>query len=171
MTFNTIIRKITDNMWVKHSFWTAVAVMLSLVSANMLSLEEYYWAPISTIIVMQSSLGQSWDVSKQRLIGTVIGALFAGVFNFVFPDVNTLNFSLGIFLLGIICYVFKLTLSAYRLGGVTFSIILLMHHSEIAWRIGLDRFIEVAVGICAALIVSAVSAQCPVMKEIRKSIK
>lgn len=164
-----MIRSLLNNMWVKHSFWTAMAAMISLSTAKLLSLSEFYWAPISAIIVMQSTLGQSWDTSKQRLIGTVIGALFAGAFNFVFPDVNTLNFGLGIFIMGMICYGLKLTMSAYRLGGVTFAIILLMHHREVAWRIGFDRFVEVALGICAALLVSFVDNKCPAMKALKKA--
>ncbi|MGE4318323.1 MAG: aromatic acid exporter family protein [Deferribacterales bacterium] len=160
--------KIINNMWVMHSFWTAAAVMLSLYCAKFLGLAEFYWAPISAIIVMQSTLGQSWDVSKQRIYGTIIGALFAGVFDFVFHDVTTLNFTLGIFILGLICHALRLTMSAYRLGGVTFTIILLMHHNEVAWRIGFDRFVEVAVGICSALLVSFVGTKCPVMKELKK---
>jgi len=164
-----MLRNLLNNMWLRHSFWTAAAAMLSLSSAKLLGLAEYYWAPISAIIVMQSTLGQSWDTSKQRLIGTVIGALFAGAFNYVFPEVNTLNFGLGIFIMGMICYAMRLTVSAYRLGGVTFTIILLMHHSEVAWRIGFDRFVEVSLGICAALLVSFVDNKCPAMKALKKA--
>lgn len=155
-------------MWFMHSFRTALAVMISLTAAKALGLAEFYWAPISTIIVMQSTLGQSWDVSKQRLMGTFVGVVFAGVFDFIFSDVNTWNFTLGIFALGMIFYALRLTMTAYRLGGVTFTIILLMHHNELTWRIGFDRFVEVTVGILAALLVNFVGSQCPVMKELRK---
>jgi uncharacterized membrane protein YgaE (UPF0421/DUF939 family) len=167
----TLIKKILNDKWFMHSFRTALAVMISLAVAKLSGLAEFYWAPISAIIVMQSTLGQSWDISKQRLIGTFIGVMFAGVFDFVFSDVYIWNYTLGVFMLGTICHALKLTMSAYRLGGVTFTIILLMPHSEIAWRIGFDRFIEVTVGIVAALIVSAVGVQCPVIKQLKKEKK
>ena len=163
-----MIKKILNDKWFMHSFRTALAVMVALSAAKILGLAEFYWAPISAIIVMQSTLGQSWDISKQRLIGTFIGAIFAGVFDFAFSDVYTWNYALGIFMLGTICHALKLTMSAYRLGGVTFTIIVLMPHSEIAWRIGFDRFIEVTVGIVAALLVSAIGVHCPVIKEMQK---
>lgn len=156
-------------MWVKHSFQTSLAVLISITCAKFLGLAEFYWAPISTIIVMQSTLGQSWDVSKQRIYGTIIGALFAGAFDFAFhASINSFNYTLGIFILGLICHALRLTMSAYRLGGVTFTIILLMHHNEVAWRIGFDRFVEVAVGICSALLVSFIGSKCPVMKDLKK---
>lgn len=164
-----MLKKLFKNMWVMHSVRTAVAAGLSLYAAKLLNLSEFYWAPISTIVVMQSTLGASWDTSKQRFIGTVLGFLFAGVFADVF-NMQVLLFALGIFALGIICAVLKLTMSAYRFAGITFAIILLMHHSEKAWRIGLHRFIEVALGIAVGLLVSYVGPDCPLGKAIYKKI-
>ena len=152
--------KLMKNMWVIHSLRTGAAAGLSLYAAKMLNLSEYYWAPISTLIVMQSTLGASWDTSKQRVIGTVLGALFAGLFANFF-GAEPILFAFGILLLGLTCSVLKLTLSAYRFAGVTFAIILLMHHNEVAWRIGMHRFIEVVLGISVALIVSVVGPGCP----------
>lgn len=159
-----MIRKIINVNWINHAFWTAAAVTIALFCAKLLGLAEYYWAPISAIIVMQSTLGQAWDTSKHRLIGTVIGALFAGAYSAVFTEVSTLMFGLSVFVLGIVCAFLRLTVSAYRLGGVTFAIIMLMHHNEVAWRIGVDRIIEVSTGICAALLVSAVGPRSPFMR-------
>jgi hypothetical protein len=40
---------------------------------------EAYWAPITTLIVLQSTLGAAWEASKPRFIGTALGALLAGL--------------------------------------------------------------------------------------------
>lgn len=162
-----MIKKILKNMWFIHSVRTAIAAALSYFAAKQFNMSEFYWAPISTIIVMQSTVGASWDTSKQRIIGTVIGVLFSGIFDGYIPT-NPLTFGLGILVLGLICAVAKLTMSAYRFAGVTFAIIMLMHHGEIAWRIGLHRFLEVALGIAVALVVSIIGPDCPFSGRARR---
>lgn len=147
-------------MWVIHSLRTTVAAGLSLYTAKVLGLSEFYWAPITSIIVMQSTLGLSWDTSKQRIIGTVLGVAFAGIFSNLFSAMMW-PFILGILVLGFTCAVLRLTVSAYRFSGVTFAIIMLMHHNEVAWQIGMHRFIEVGLGILVTLIVSVVGPGCP----------
>lgn len=45
---------------------TAAAAVLSLLGARVLGLPEGYWAAISTLIVMQSSLAAALPISVQR---------------------------------------------------------------------------------------------------------
>jgi uncharacterized membrane protein YccC len=52
--------------------------MISLYVVNPLKLLESYWAPITTLLVSQSSFGDTLTVSGQRFGGTALGA-FAGV--------------------------------------------------------------------------------------------
>jgi hypothetical protein len=40
-------------------------------------LPEAYWAPITTLVITQSSLGATLTVSWQRFVGTALGALEA----------------------------------------------------------------------------------------------
>ena len=141
--------------WVLHSARTALAATISLAAANLFSLPEGYWAPISTIIVMQSSLGASWDVSKQRLIGTVIGAVFASLLASLFAP-RLIVFGCGVFVLGLICAVLHLSQSAYRFAGVAFAITVLLTRDESIWLIGLHRIVEVSLGIAAALVICAI---------------
>lgn len=150
--------------WLIHSARTAAAAAVSLLLADMMGQSETYWAPISTIIVMQSSLGASWATSKQRLIGTVIGAVLAGLFAGIHIPVPVM-LGAGIFILGLICAGLGLVQSAFRFAGVTFAIIILLPHSETAWLIGVHRFIEVALGIAVALAVSAVGPDFPFVQE------
>jgi uncharacterized membrane protein YccC len=161
--------------WLIHSARTAAAAVISLAAAEMIGLAENYWAPVSAIIVMQSSLGASWDTSKQRLIGTVIGAVLAGLLaGLHIPHLLTLG--VGIFTLGLICAGLKLVQSAFRFAGVTFAIIILLPHSGMVWLTGFHRFTEVALGIAVALAVSAVGPDFPFVqshhsKAVRKSLK
>jgi uncharacterized membrane protein YccC len=63
-----------------------VAAILAVAAAWALALREGYWAVISAVVVMQSSLGGTLGASLDRLMATVAGAMagrpaysFAGV--------------------------------------------------------------------------------------------
>jgi len=134
---------------------TAIAASVSLAVANLLGMPEAYWAPVSTIIVMQSTLGASWVVSKQRFIGTVVGAAFGAVLGSLFTP-TIIIYGAAILLLGFISAIAHLDKSAYRFSGVTLTIILLVTRSGAPWLIGLHRFVEVSIGIAVALALAAI---------------
>ncbi len=60
--------------WLAHSVRTTVATAASLEVARLFKMPEAYWASVTTLIVMQSTLGAAWAVSRLRLIGTALGA-------------------------------------------------------------------------------------------------
>jgi uncharacterized membrane protein YgaE (UPF0421/DUF939 family) len=87
-------------------------------AARLLTLPEIYWAPITTLVIAQSSLGSTLAISWQRFIGTVLGAAVGAIVASYFgPDV--LVFAVGVFLLGILCTGVRADRTAYRFGGVT----------------------------------------------------
>jgi fusaric acid resistance family protein len=57
---------------------TAVAAVVSYLIARLFRLPEAYWAPISTVIGMGSTLGAALPVSVQHFAGTAIGAGVGG---------------------------------------------------------------------------------------------
>jgi len=137
-----------------HSARTAVAAVLSLVVARALGLPEAYWSTITTLIIMQSTLGAAWTVSEQRLAGTAVGAVMAGVLTTYFGS-NLMAFALGVFALGLTCAALRLD-DAYRLASVTLAIVMLIARPEKAWIVAAHRFVEVAVGIAVGLALTAV---------------
>src|SRR6202795_1814096 len=58
---------------------TAVAAVVSYLIARLFRLPEAYWAPISTVIGMGSTLGAALPVSVQHVAGTAIGAAVGAV--------------------------------------------------------------------------------------------
>jgi uncharacterized membrane protein YccC len=134
-----------------HSARTAVAAVASLLAARMVRLPEVYWAPITTIVITQSSLGAALTVSWQRFVGTFLGAAVGAVVaNYFGPDV--LVFGACVFLLGLLCAVAHVGLSAYRFSGIALAIVLLIPRTRPAWEIAFHRFAEVSIGIAVALI-------------------
>jgi uncharacterized membrane protein YccC len=136
-----------------HSVRTAVAAVVSLLVARMFGLPSTYWAPITTLVITQSSLGAAFAVSSQRFMGTVLGALVGGAVAGYFGS-NVVVFGLGVFLLGILCAVTRSGPSAYRFGGVTLAVVVLIPRSAPAWAVAFHRFAEVSIGIAVALLLA-----------------
>ncbi len=61
-----------------HIARTTIAALASQLIAQALHMPEPYWATVTTIVIMQSSLGAAWMVSWKRLEGTVLGAAVGG---------------------------------------------------------------------------------------------
>ncbi len=138
---------------VVHSTRTAVAAVASLLVARLLQLPEAYWAPITTLVITQSSLGTAFTVSWQRFVGTALGALVGAIVASHFGP-HVLVFGTCVFILGLLCAVARSDRSAYRFGGVTLAIVLLVPRTGSAWRIAFHRFAEVTVGLGVALILA-----------------
>lgn len=138
---------------VVHSARTAVAAVVSLLVARLFRLPEAYRAPITTLVITQSSLGAALTVSWQRFVGTAIGAVVGAILASHFQP-NVLVFGTGVLVLGLLCAIVRSDQSAYRFSGVTLSIVLLVARTGPAWQIAFHRCAEVYIGIGVALILT-----------------
>src|SRR5882762_9845188 len=91
-----------DRNWLKHYASTSLAAMVSLLVARLFTLPESYWSAITTLIVMQSSLGAALGISIRRFAGTALGATMGALLATWFGP-NFLAFGIGIFLTGLLC--------------------------------------------------------------------
>jgi uncharacterized membrane protein YccC len=136
-----------------HSSRTAIAAVASVGAARLARLPEAYWAPVTTLVITQSSLGAALAVSRQRFAGTALGAAVAALVATYFgPPV--LVFGACVFLMGLLCALAHLDRSAYRFGGVTLAIVLLIPRAAPAWIIAFHRFAEASIGIAVALLLA-----------------
>jgi uncharacterized membrane protein YgaE (UPF0421/DUF939 family) len=140
--------------WLVHSIRTTIAAGVSLYVARLLRLPEAYWAPLTTIVVMQSTLGAALKPSWQRFIGTALGAVAGGLVA-SYVGSSAIVFIVGVFALGIICALLNLDRGAYRFASITLAIVVLVSRPTAAWMVALDRFIEVSIGIITGLLISA----------------
>jgi len=99
-----------------HSARTAVAAVVSVLVSRLFRLPETYWAPITTVVIAQSSLGAAFTVSLQRFVGTALGATVGAIAASHFGP-NLLVFGISVFILGLLCAVVHPDRSAYRFGG------------------------------------------------------
>ena len=130
---------------------TTIATVVSLLLARSLKLPEFYWAPISTIVILLSTINPL-TLAWQRFAGTAVGAV-VGAFIASYPRQNWIVYGAGIFLCGILIAVLRLG-AAYRFAAITFSIVVLTTHSRPPWIVATHRFIEVSLGIAVALLIT-----------------
>ena len=138
-----------------HSAWTGIAAVVSVLVAGLFRLPEAYWAPITTLVITQSSLGAALSVSEQRFIGTALGAAVGAIVASYFAP-HMLVFGTSVFILGLLCAVARSDRSAYRFGGITLAIVLLIPRTGPAWQVAFARFAEVSIGIAVALFFAVV---------------
>lgn len=136
-----------------HVTKTAIAATLAWWIARLVGMPDGYWGSISSVIVLQSNVGSTVTASRNRFLGTVIGALVG----FACSLFGTLpwNYILAIIVALSICGALGLTNSS-RLSGVTVSIVMLVQANGPRWQLACFRVSEVFIGIVMALIVSTV---------------
>ena len=148
-----VLNRLESSWWpvLVHSVRTAVAAVASLLVARLFRLPQPFWATITTLVITQSSLGAAFTVSWQRFVGTALGAVLGAIMASYFGG-HVLVFGVGVCILGLLSAVTRSDVSAYRFGGITLAIVLLLPRIGPAWQIAFDRFAEVSVGIGVALI-------------------
>jgi uncharacterized membrane protein YgaE (UPF0421/DUF939 family) len=138
---------------VLNSLRTAIAAVAAMLLARLLKLPEYYWAPISTIVILQSTIPPVM-LSWQRFVGTALGAVLGAAFATFFSP-SALVYGVGIFLCGVLAWLLRIG-GAYRFAGITLSIVLLVPQKGAPWIVGWHRFLEVSLGIAVALVTATV---------------
>jgi uncharacterized membrane protein YccC len=134
-----------------HAAKTALAATLCWALARAFGLHDGYWGSISAIIVLQSNVGSTVNASRDRILGTVIGAVFG--FSFSLFGVLPWNYILAVFAAVLVCGLLGLR-SSSRLAGVTITIVMLIQSVGSRWGLAFDRVVEVLLGIVVALAVT-----------------
>jgi uncharacterized membrane protein YccC len=133
-----------------HAAKTALAAALCWWLALRFGLHDGYWSAISSIIVLQSNFGATITASRDRILGTVIGAILGFAFSLFWW--LPWNFILAVFAAIVVCGLLGFR-SSSRLAGVTIAIVMLVQsgsHKALAF----DRVLQVMLGILVALAVA-----------------
>jgi uncharacterized membrane protein YgaE (UPF0421/DUF939 family) len=126
--------------------------------ARSLKLPEFYWAPISTCVILLSP-SDPLSVAWQRFAGTALGAA-VGALIATYLHPNWMVYGAGIFVCGILCPILRIG-TAYRFAAITLTIVLLIAHTRPPWIIALHRFAEVSLGIAVAVLVTTAWPESP----------
>lgn len=137
-------------------FWQTLRLMtscaLSYIVTGMLALPDGYWAVITSIIVTQPAFDATLQAGRNRIGGTLIGAL-AGFAVIVALDHGApldVTFWIALLPLAVLTAVWP----ALRLSGVTLVVMVLIPGTT-SWHRPLDRVLEILIGTIASIVVSA----------------
>jgi uncharacterized membrane protein YgaE (UPF0421/DUF939 family) len=146
----------------------AAASVVSMLLARALRMPEFYWAPISTIVILLSTI-DPLTLAWQRFAGTALGAALGAVIaTYCHPGreifhltilgwmtSDWMTYGVGIFVCGILSALLRIG-TAYRFAAITLSVVLLIAHISPPWIVATHRFIEVSLGIAVALLATVV---------------
>jgi len=130
---------------------TTTAAAAALLLARLLKLPEFYWAPISAIVVIESTIDPR-TIAWQRFAGTALGAALGAVVGTFFSS-GVMVYAAAILVCGVACTILRLR-GAYRFAAITVSTILLIAHNRPAWSVAVHRCLEVSLGIAVGLVLA-----------------
>lgn len=136
------------------AFKSALAAVLCLWLGQLLHLSHSYWAAISAIVVMGSDNAVTLTSSRDRLIGTAIGAL-VGWGTFYVWHGHYVMYGLAVLLCLLACSLLEYE-KAGRLAAVAVTIIVLIQYADGPGEAAIARFLEVSLGIVVALAVTMI---------------
>ena len=136
----------------RHGVKTALAAAMCLVVVRRFEFPQGYWACVTAVVVMQSETAATLIVSRDRLIGTAVGALVGWGTSEIWHG-SVVGYAVAVLVCMGIPELFGLK-NAGRMAGVAATIVLLVPSSASHWVIARDRFLEVSFGILIALAVS-----------------
>ena len=139
---------------VMHSARTAIAAVVStLLARSVLRLPEFYWAPVSTVVILLSG-ANPMKLAWQRFAGTALGAVMGALIATYFTHTLAV-YAVGIFISGIVSSLLRIG-AAFRFAGITLTIVLLVPYTHPTWIVAFHRFVEVSLGIAVALLVTVI---------------
>jgi uncharacterized membrane protein YgaE (UPF0421/DUF939 family) len=142
-----------DSASLLDSLRLATAAVASMLLARLLRMPEYYWAPISTIVIVQSTIPPR-TLGWQRFVGTALGAVIGAALATFFTP-SALVYGLAILVSGVLAWLLRVW-GAFRFAAITLSIVMLIPRTRAPWIAGWHRFLEVSLGIAVALAVTAI---------------
>ncbi len=150
--FNKFFKKIFGPRTIK----TAIATTLSIYVARLLGMNNPLLAGISAIVSMTSSIFDSYKVSINRILSTIIGAILAVIFQY-FKIKSMFSMTIGIILIINVCNYFNWKKSI-PLSCIVFVIIMLYSPEDASdpnyMMYSLFRVTDTAVGLVIGFLIN-----------------
>ena len=137
----------------RHAARIVIACGVAWGAVTLLGLPEGYWSLITVIAVMHPDLGGTLGASRDRVIGTLIGAVVGGAaiwlrLRYGFPTVPL--FTVALVPLALLTGMW----SNMRLSCTTLIIVFLVPTDGAPFAWALDRVVEIVLGTLVALAVT-----------------
>ena len=131
---------------------TTFAVFISILIAQILGLRSPFFTGIAAIIAMQTSVSESLNVGKDRMQGTILGAIVSLLFSLVAPE-NPLFIGIGILIIIYICNILELKEST-QLSTIVFLSIILNYEEGGRIAYALYRILDTLIGLIIGTLIN-----------------
>ncbi|MDO5718859.1 MAG: aromatic acid exporter family protein [Tissierellia bacterium] len=161
MDFKDKLRKFNFKKFFKSIFGmriikTALATSIAIAIAHYFNLRTPLLAGISAVVSMTSSVFDSYMVSINRMLSTILGAVIASFFHFI-GFVGFLPLAIGIIIIINICNMLKWKKSI-TLACIVFIVIMLYIQGESGhityWQYGINRTLDTFVGLVVGFLIN-----------------
>lgn len=131
---------------------TAFAVFLTILISQILNLKSPFFAGIAAVTAMQTSVSESFHVGRDRMRGTILGAIIALLFSLVAPE-NPLFIGIGIMIIIYICNLLQLKKST-QLSTIVFLSIILNYEEGSRIGYALYRTLDTLIGLIIGTLIN-----------------
>lgn len=131
---------------------TAIAVALSVFICQLFKLTSPFFAGIAAIITMQSTVVNSFEIGKNRMLGTVFGAFIGLVGSLIAPE-NPIAIGIGIIIIITICN-FLGWKKPISIATIVFLSIMLVQKDGSRLHYSVYRTIDTFVGIIIGVLIN-----------------
>lgn len=131
---------------------TVFAVALTIGIAHILNLRSPFFAGIAAIMAMQTSVSESLNKGKQRMYGTILGAIIALIFSIIAPE-NILFIGLGILIIIYVCNMLGWKKSA-QISMIVFLSIMLNYEEGNRVAYALNRILDTLIGLIIGTLIN-----------------
>lgn len=132
------------------------AAILAFAIAKLLGFAHGYWAVITAIIVMQTSVGASLKAAIDRLLGTVAGAIYGAAIAVVVPHATTTGLAAAMVLAILPLAMLAAVKANFKAAPITAFIVLVPLSGQAAapMTYAIDRILEISVGSLVGMVTS-----------------
>jgi len=142
----------------RRSIRTAVAITIAVYIAELLGFVKGYWLPMTTLIVMEVTVGGALRKGWHRMLGTLVGVVIATGILLANINLFWLQF---IFLIALFFAYYLKSYNVNNYGFVAFTVTvmililfqLVMPHAEVYF---LPRLYETVIGACFGMLMSII---------------
>jgi uncharacterized membrane protein YccC len=136
------------------------AALATFAAAHLIGFAQSYWAVLTSVIVMQASVGGSIQATLDRLIGSLGGAVWGVAVCLTVPHASVAGLGVALAIALAPLAVLTAFRPAWRIASITAIILLLTPTSQAGGPVaaGVQRLLEVGLGSFVAVVVAMVLA-------------
>ncbi|MGH8291674.1 MAG: FUSC family protein [Steroidobacteraceae bacterium] len=142
-----------------HGLICAAAAVVAYLPAQALGLKQSFWAAITAIAVVQTEFRATQSTARDQFVGAAVGGVI-GLGSLLVLGDGLSAYATAVVLAMVICWAINRA-SASRLAGITATIIVLVPRVESPERMFVARILEVAWGVCVAVLLVWLAARLP----------